>query len=77
MAKNNDIKYSELKYRQLLKDHKRLAEDLLINIKTNGILQSLICDLADHMNLKDIGKLAPEEIVQSAKDRITKIHLVS
>ena len=70
-------KFLELKHRQLLKDHKKLAEDVIRNIKTNAILQNLIIDLAEHMNLQDIGKLKPEEIIESAKGRIAKIHLVN
>jgi hypothetical protein len=76
MSKKNDIEYSEMKYKQLLRDYSKLLKDNLVVVKSHKNLEKLIIDLAGHMNLKDVGKMSPIEIINSAKNRITKIHLI-
>ncbi len=75
--KQMNQKILELKYKQLLKNHKKLAKDTMRCIETNTILRKLIIDLANHMNLTDIGSFTPEEITEIAKERISKINLVN
>jgi hypothetical protein len=69
--------FLEMKHRQLLKDYRKLTKKAIRDLKAYSALQALIRELAEHMNLKDIGSLTPEEIIKSAKGRIAKIHLIN
>ena len=60
-----------MKYQQLLKDHKKLAKDAIRAIKTNQIMRNLIIDLADYMGLENINEIPIEEIIATAKERIS------
>lgn len=66
----------EKKYKNLLDEHRKLAIASMSDISIKTELTNLITDLAIHCSL-EYGKMSPKEIIEKAKSRITKIHLVN